>query len=75
MAYERFLKHYPAAPEAEHVRLLLGIIDARDLQHYEAAEQYLRTSLEKLTDTRRREQCAHWLTVVLAALGRPSPES
>ena len=73
-AYERFLKHYPTAPEAEHVRLLLGIIYARDLQHYETAEQYLRDSLDKLTDSRRREQCSHWLNIVLDALGRPSPE-
>jgi len=74
-AYERFIKFYPAAPEAEHVRLLLGIIYARDLQHYETAEKYLRDSMEKLTDSRRREQCSHWLNVVLNALGRPSPES
>lgn len=74
-AYERFLKHYSASSEAEHVRLLLGIIYARDLRHYETAEKYLRDSMEKLGEGRRREQCSHWLNVVLAAMGRPSPES
>ena len=74
-AYERFLKYYPTAPEAEHIQLLLGIIYARDLQHFETAERYLRDSLTKLTDNRRREQCAHWLNVVLSGLGRPSTES
>lgn len=71
VAYERFLKHYPMAPEAEHVRLLLGIIYARDLERFETAEQYLSDSLERLSDARRREQCAHWLKVVREALGRP----
>ncbi len=74
-AYERFLKYYPTAPEAEHIQLLLGIIYARDLQHFETAERYLRDSMTKLTDNRRREQCAHWLNVVLSGLGRPSTES
>ena len=71
VAYERFLKHYPTAPETEHVRLLLGIIYARDLQRFETAEKYLSDSMEKLTDARRREQCTHWLRVVGEALGRP----
>jgi len=71
--YERFLQHYPRSGEAEHVRLLLGIIYARDLQHYEAAEKHLRESMNQLTDARRREQCGHWLDIVLAALGRPRP--
>jgi len=71
--YERFLQHYPRSGEAEHVRLLLGIIYARDLQHYEAAEKHLRESMNQLTDVRRREQCGHWLDIVLPALGRPRP--
>jgi membrane associated rhomboid family serine protease len=74
-AYERFLKTYPTSPEAQHVRLLLGIVYARDLKRYDAAERYLRDSMEKLSDSRRREQCAHWLDVVLSALGRPAPEN
>jgi membrane associated rhomboid family serine protease len=71
--YERFLQRYPRSGEANHVRLLLGIIYARDLQHYEAAEKHLRESMEKLTDTRRREQCDQWLQVVVQALGRAKP--
>lgn len=71
--YERYLQHYARSAEAHHVRLLLGIIYARDLQHYEAAEKHLRESMDQLTDARRRQQCSHWLEVVLSALGRPKP--
>lgn len=71
--YERFLQRYPRSSEANHVRLLLGIIYARDLQHYEAAEKYLRESMQNLTDSRRREQADQWLQVVLRALGHASP--
>jgi membrane associated rhomboid family serine protease len=71
--YERFLQHFPRSAEAQHVRLLLGIIYARDLQYYEAAERHLRESMAELTDARRREQCGRWLEVVASALGRPKP--
>lgn len=71
--YEKFLKFYFRSSEANHVRLLLGIIYARDLQHYEAAEKYLRESMDRLTDTRRREQASQWLDMVMQALGRPNP--
>jgi hypothetical protein len=52
------------------VRLLLGIIYARDLRFYEAAEKHLAESLDTLTDAKRREQCETWLAVVREALGR-----
>ncbi|HOB75664.1 MAG TPA: rhomboid family intramembrane serine protease [Phycisphaerae bacterium] len=73
-AYEKYLTAYPNSPEADAVKLLLGIIYARDLQQYEVAEGHLRASLERLTDERRREQARHWLDVATNALGRPTTE-
>lgn len=72
-AYEKYLSYYPGSPEADAVKLLLGIIYARDLQQYEVAEGHLRQVLERLTDDRRREQARHWLDVAMKALGRPEP--
>lgn len=76
-AYEKLLANYGqvAGDEATHVRLLLGIIYARDLQQYEVAEGHLLACLGKLTDDRRRQQCVHWLNVSAAALGHPMPEA
>ena len=71
-AYEKFLSTYPSAAEANHVKLLLGIIYARDLHQYEVAEQHLRESLDRVTDDRRREQCLHWLKVANDALNKPT---
>jgi len=74
-AYEKYLRHYATGGEVDNVRLLLGIIYARDLLQYETAQQYLSQSEENLTDDKRREQCKHWLEIVTAALGRPKPGS
>ena len=70
-AFERYLKPYSTDPEANEVRLLLGIIYARDLHQYEAAERHLTAASEKLTDQDRRAQCTRWLAEVRTALGRP----
>jgi membrane associated rhomboid family serine protease len=70
-AYEKYLTNYSGTQEADAVRLLLGIIYARDLQQYEVAEGHLRESLERLTDERRRNQAKHWLQVATKALGHP----
>lgn len=72
-AYEKFLTNYPTSPEADAVKLLLGIMYARDLQQYEVAEGHLRQSLERLTDERRRDQARHWLAVAAKALGHTAP--
>ena len=69
-AYEKFLSAYPGSPESDHVRLLLGIIYARDLQQYEVAEGHLRELLGRLNDDRRRQQCQHWLTIAEQAQGK-----
>lgn len=69
-AYEKFLSYFPSSAEAVEVKLLLGIIYARDLQQYEVAEGHLRQVLEKLADERRRSQAQHWLDESLRAMGR-----
>ncbi len=72
-AYEKYLTAYPGSPEADQVKLLLGIIYARDLQQFEVAEEHLSQLLDRLSDDRRREQCRHWLEVVRQALRGPAP--
>jgi membrane associated rhomboid family serine protease len=74
-AFGRFLACYPQSLETSSIRLLLGIIYARDLQQYEAAEEHLTKSLESLRDDARRTQCNNWLQSVRAALGRPEPRA
>ena len=73
--YERFLRTYANAAEALDVRLLLGIIYARDLEQYEAAERHLTDVKDRLTGDRRIAQHREWLSVVLTQLGRPSTEA
>lgn len=69
-AYEKLLTNYPNAPEATEIRLLLGIIYARDLKQYEVAEGHLREALGRVTDPKRQELCRHWLNIVAEARGR-----
>lgn len=73
-AFDRFVETYPSSREVEDVRLLLGIIYARDLMEYEMADRHLTRSMEKLHDDKRREQCLAWLRSVRAALSRPAPD-
>jgi tetratricopeptide (TPR) repeat protein len=73
-AFDRFVEHYPYSTEAGDVRLLLGIICARDLHQYEDADKHLTRSMETLRDRSRRDQCIEWLKTVRAALGRPAPD-
>jgi outer membrane protein assembly factor BamD (BamD/ComL family) len=73
-AFDRYLECYPRSTEAANVRLLLGIIHARDLRQYEIADQHLSQCLPSLADDTRRQQCRQWLRQVRAALGRPAPD-
>ena len=73
-AYEKYLSHYPNAPDLDHVKLLLGIIYARDLQQYEVAEAHLTQLLERFTDEKRLKQCRHWLKIAANGLGHDVPE-
>lgn len=72
-AFDRFLACYPQSAEAPSVRLLVGIIYARDLRRYEEADKHLTFSLGELSEPSRRDQCLSWLAEVRAALGRPAP--
>jgi len=69
-AYERYVQQYPTAADADQVRLLLGILFARDLGQYETARRYLTEALPNLHDARRRQQCEEWLAVANEALGQ-----
>lgn len=73
-AFERFAQGYPESAETPNVRLLMGIIHARDLRQYETAERMLTDCMRGLRDDDRREQCLLWLRNVRAALGRPEPD-
>lgn len=69
-AFERFLGTYRHHNEANEVRLLLGIINARDLRQFETAEKYLRDALRVATNPTRRAQAQRWLAEVAAARGK-----
>lgn len=73
-AFERFVECYPDANEAPNVKLLVGIIYARDLRQYEVADRLLTQSMATLRDEERRAQCLEWLRNVRVALGRPAPD-
>jgi outer membrane protein assembly factor BamD (BamD/ComL family) len=67
-AYERYVQTYPTAADVDQVRLLLGILFARDLGQLDRARQYLTQAMERLTDSRRRQQCQQWLDATNKAL-------
>ena len=70
-AYERYLKHYPLAADRDQIRLMLGIIYARNLQQYESAAVHLRESLTRLTLPQQRDAATQWLNIVSSALNQP----
>lgn len=72
-AFEKYLRQYAQGPEHAEVRLLLGIIYARDLGQYEAAEEHLLKARDLLGDSPRRAQCEEWLEQVLALKGAGGP--
>jgi membrane associated rhomboid family serine protease len=63
-AFERFLNCYRNHPDANEVRLLLGIINARDLQQFESATKHLTEALDRATSPSRREQAERWLAEI-----------
>ena len=73
-AFELFVQVYPNSTEAGDLRLLLGIIYARDLEQYEAADQHLTFSLKLLRDPARLGQCKQWIRRVRDELGKPISE-
>ncbi len=71
-AFDQYLRRYPDQAEDTEVRLLLGIILARDLRQYETAEPYLAQAAEQAGTPSRRGLAEQWLRDVRAALGRPT---
>ena len=72
-AYEKFLNAYPTGADAGQIKLVLGIIYAKYLHQYEAAQKYLRECESRLSDPEQAQQASHWLAEAAAALGqRPS---
>jgi membrane associated rhomboid family serine protease len=72
-AFEKYIKAYPRAADLDEVRLLLGIIYARDLEQYEIAKGYLTDALARLVEPSRKQQCQDWLDRVLTALQPRDP--
>lgn len=66
-AYEKYLKHYPRAPDADQVQLMLAILYARDLKRLEQARSLLTQCLARLTDPRKRALATEWLAAVTPA--------
>ncbi len=60
-AFERFLSVYKSHSDANEVRLLLGIIHARDLKQFETARSYLTEAQTRATSPERRDLAQHWL--------------
>ncbi len=69
-AYERFLKTYPTGTDVVQIKLVLGIIYAKYLQQYEAAEPHLRECASRLGDEDQLRQARHWLEASTAAQHR-----
>ncbi len=67
-AFERYLASYETEPDADEIRLLLGIVYARDLHQYESAERHLAIASQRLTDETRQAQCGRWLSEVRSAV-------
>ena len=73
-AFERFLACYPRSGDGNDIRLLTGIILARDLRQYETAERYLEEVRGRVGQGDRMRQCERWLGNVRAALGKIAPD-
>lgn len=68
-AYEKYLKAYPTDVEVQQVKLLLGILYAKYLKQYEAAQKYLRECTPRLSQPDQLAQANHWLDEADSALG------
>jgi tetratricopeptide (TPR) repeat protein len=74
-AYEKFLKAYPSDSDVVQIKLLLGIIYAKYLQQYQAAQRYLSECLHRLTDPQQEQQAKEWLAAAATALGHGAEPS
>ncbi len=69
-AYEKFLKAYPGDSNVVQVKLLLGIVYAKYLKQYQAAQKCLSDCLLRLTDPQQAQQAKDWLAAATEALGQ-----
>jgi len=74
-AFERFIEVYPRSQDTNEIRMLLGIIYARDLKQPDDADKHLTQALSDLKDEPRRAQCLDWLRTVRMSLDRPLTEA
>lgn len=71
-AFEKFLSRYNHHADANEVRLLLGIINVRDLKQAETGAAYLEQAIQRSTSTARRDLAQQWLDQARQILGQPS---
>jgi membrane associated rhomboid family serine protease len=71
-AFEKFLSRYAHHSDANEVRLLLGIINVRDLQQTETGVSYLEQAIQRATSDARRALAQQWLDRAKQAPGQPT---
>jgi membrane associated rhomboid family serine protease len=68
-AYERLLQAYPTVEQSAQVELMLGLIYARYLNHYDLAKQHLSKAVARLHDGRELELAKEELAYVESLSG------
>lgn len=63
-AYERLLKAYPTIEQSAQVELMLGLIYARYLHHYDLAKQHLAKAVDRLHTSRELQLAKEELAYV-----------
>lgn len=71
-AFEKFLARYAHHGDANEVRLLLGIINVRDLKQNETGITYLEQAVKRATSDARRSLAQQWLDHAKQAPSHPS---
>ncbi len=71
-AFEKFLTRYTHHSDANEVRLLLGIINVRDLKQTETGVTYLEQAVQRATSDARRALAQQWLDHARQAPGQPT---
>ncbi|GJM24176.1 MAG: hypothetical protein DHS20C16_05910 [Phycisphaerae bacterium] len=71
-AFEKFLSRYAHHGDANEVRLLLGIINVRDLKQTETGVSYLEQAVQRATSDTRRALAQQWLDHAKKAPSQPT---
>ncbi len=71
-AFEKFLSRYTHHSDANEVRLLLGIINIRDLKQTETGVGYLEQAIQRATSDTRRALAQQWLDHARQTPSRPT---